>query len=221
MTACFLFSAAGSESPSFNYFRNFADPVSVLLCQRKWDLQQRPLRSHSRLRFIQNAKIYQTADFYKILLTFHLLSFSHPRSQQLLHSQSPGPPPEENSERWITKQPHSTSLSPLSLSPSLSDLVLTQQGLFRSKQPEVTLLSVTPSYPGHGPGSRETHSAGSRGHKAQINRDEGYIWSLHRSLACTHQGQASFSRAARVYHVRLSTASSDHGSPPQRSRFSV
>lgn len=119
MTACFLFSAAGSESPSFNYFRNFADPVSVLLCQRKWDLQQRPLRSHSRLRFIQNAKIYQTADFYKILLTFHLLSFSHPRSQQLLHSQSPGPPPEENSERWITKQPHSTSLSPLSLSLSL------------------------------------------------------------------------------------------------------
>ncbi|TNN50821.1 hypothetical protein EYF80_038968 [Liparis tanakae] len=30
------------ESPSFNYFRNFADPVSALLCQRKWDLQQRP-----------------------------------------------------------------------------------------------------------------------------------------------------------------------------------
>ena len=132
MTACFLFSAAGSESPSFNYFRNFADPVSVLLCQRKWDLQQRPLHSHSRLRFIENAKIYQTTDFYKILLTFHLLSFSHPRSQQLLHSQSPGPPPEENSERWITKQPHSTSLSALSLSLSLSPLSLSLSLSFRS-----------------------------------------------------------------------------------------
>lgn len=172
--------------------------------------QPQPPSVHSKCENLSNY------GFYKILLTFHLLSFSHtpptkhPRSQQLCTPNLLA----HLLKKTLDKE---TTLFQLSLlaSPSPCRLVLTQQGLSRSKQPEVTLLSVTPSYPGRGPGSRETRSAGPRGHKAQINRDERYIWSLHRSLARAHQGQASFSAAVK------STAFSGHRSAPQRSRFSV
>lgn len=176
MTACFLFSAAGSESPSFNYFHNFADPVSVPLCQRKWDLQQRPSTASAAFGSFKMRKFIKLRILYKILLTFHLLSFSHSR-----------PPPLQNTPAWSSSalpiswpssRRNSGELNNLipTLHPHLSlclpVLLLTQQGLLGSRQTGVILLSANPSYPGRGLGSTETVRAKSWGHKAQINRDE-------------------------------------------------
>lgn len=169
MTACFLFSAAGGESPSFNYFRNFADPVSALLCQRKWDLQQRPSTATAAFcSYKVRAENLSNYGFSKILLTFHLLSFSHPRLQQFCTPNLLA--------HLLKKLSALNNLIPTLPLPFSALLVLTQRGLpGGSKEPEVTLSLVTPSYPGRGLGCSETDSAGSRGHKAQINRDERNI----------------------------------------------
>lgn len=123
MTACFLFSAAGSESPSFNYFHNFADPVSMPLCQRKWDLQQRPSTASAAFGSFKMRKFIKLRILYKILLTFHLLSFSHSRPPPTKHPRleqfcTPNLLAQLQKKLWRTKQPNSNSPStPLSLSP--------------------------------------------------------------------------------------------------------
>lgn len=173
------------------------------------------LHHHSRLRFIQNAKIYQIG-FYKILLTFHCLSFHTPPKTcpfaTVLHSQSPGPPPEETQ---CTKQPYSNSpffhLSCAWVDSTRSIQVKTARGH--------TIIN-TPSYPGHGLGSRKTGSVRSWGHKAQINRDERYIWSLSQIFGL--QTGSSFIQHGRqsLHHIAI------HGLfwpqvITQRSRFIV
>lgn len=132
--------------------------------------QPQPPSVHSKCENLSNY------GFYKILLTFHLLSFSHSR-----------PPPLQNTPAWSSSalpiswpssRRNSGELNNLipTLHPHLSlclpVLLLTQQGLLGSRQTGVILLSATPSYPGRGLGSTETVRARSWGHKAQINRDE-------------------------------------------------
>ncbi|CAB1457110.1 unnamed protein product [Pleuronectes platessa] len=136
---CYWNYLTGGESPGFNYFRNFGDPVSVLLSQRKWDLQQR----------------HSTAT-----------------AASALHSNLPAHLPEE-------------TLVP--------ELVLTQQGLLGSPQPEAAA-------PGQ-QGDRQCRAPGAQ--IADQRRDKRYIGSLHRSLACRHQGQAPFT-GALVHRLAIS-----------------
>lgn len=73
--------------PALITFVTSLTPPARRSAREKWDLQQRPLHSHSRLQFIQNAEKLSNCGFYEILLTFHLISSSHfppkkPRLQQ-------------------------------------------------------------------------------------------------------------------------------------------
>lgn len=159
--------------------------------------QPQPPSVHSECENLSNY------GFHKILLTFHLLSSSHfpqtPPLATVLHSQSPGPAPEENSVQWITKQAYSNSPAFL-LSCACADVDST-------RSPQVKTASQPPplSYPGRGPGSRETHGAGSWAHKAQINRDGHYLRSLHLitlQISGLHTPGSSFLQHSRQSLIR-------------------
>lgn len=88
--------------PALITFVTSLTPPARRSAGEKWDLQQRPLHSHSRLQFIQNVEKLSNCGFYEILLTFHLISSPHSPPATVLHSQFPPP---ENAVRQITKQP--------------------------------------------------------------------------------------------------------------------
>lgn len=72
MTACFLFSAAGTESSRFNYFRNFADPGTAP-CAEKMGRRQSSTTAMAASVDLKCRNL-SSAGFYMILLTFHLFS---------------------------------------------------------------------------------------------------------------------------------------------------
>lgn len=153
MTACFLFSAAGGESPSFNYFRNFADPASAPLRRGKMGPptkappQPQPPSLHSKCGEI--IKLWISGDFVNISPHIFL---ALPRKDT--------PRPQRFCTRGvlrITKQPSPNTHNPPPPFPFplwFCALVLTQRGLLGSKRPEVAPPSLPLPYPGRGPGSR-------------------------------------------------------------------
>lgn len=153
------------------------------------------------------------------MLTFHLLSFSHspktPPPATVLHSQSPGPPPEETLH-WITKQPYSDSPSfcvRACLDSTRSLQVKTARGH--------TIISnplISRPWP---PRQQEGRQRGVLG--ATKHRSTGM------KAACDHFTDLwradvrvkLYSARPPESITRPSTAFSDHRSSPQRSRSSV
>lgn len=61
MTACFLFSAAGTESSRFNYFRNFADPGTAPCAEKMGRRQSSPTAAAASVDF--KCRNLSSADF--------------------------------------------------------------------------------------------------------------------------------------------------------------